>query len=686
MVSQSHLLVELRPQLESLDDEALAALASAGLLRRARKDLESLAPIVRESDRHLEVDLGTQKVTFDSRGPSRAICTCPAKSTCQHVLAAWIHLWSLVKSQSGDVETAGPSSPDNEREPSHDLVAELMSVSPSALIEFAGLPAVREALADVMESDLPAIELDGQVKIRLANPPVEVRYAGGGLESFIFEYRGRRRKGLIARAVLAFQRANGASIPPLPAAKAGRRSARPLAPHEQPATRRLLTHILATVADCIELGVPHLSENMVERLLSHSSAAEGADLHRLSLALSRLAHHVDLQLELNAESSSAAILSELARAFALASAIRDSPIVVPGLWGEARSEYENVSRLELIGVAAEPWRTESGYTGLTLFLWSPALKRWYSVTEARPIGLLDFDPVMRYRASGPWTGCESPAVACGAQVLLSHARVNRSGRISLAADTRAQIMAAESWPDFPGREFSSWESLKRSREDDLASLGLADADPHADYYVLRPREWLDPRFDSATQEFHMELVDDVGLRLTLTLRYSKLAKHAIERLEGARPKAGARLFAHLERGAFGIRARPIALLQEPPERKTDNLFLDDPPPTSIKEAFVSKIQDLLGRTGEYQDREPLARRLTATEMRLRSMEGEILRLAEKGLTAQVGEAQKLMQLEESLRNSGLNLLPIYSGTSPRILAERLLRLTFCVGVIRQLGQ
>ena len=273
---------------------------------------------------------------------------------------------------------------------------------------------------------------------------MEVRYAGGGLESFIFEYRGRQRKGLIARAVLAFQRANGASIPPLPASKASRRSAKPLASHEQPATRRLLTHVLATLAECVGgPGVPHLSENMAERLLSHSAAAEGADLHRLSLALSRLAHHVDLQLELNAESSSAALLSELAQAFALASAIRDSSTVVPGLWGAARSEYENVSRLELIGVAAEPWRTESGYTGLTLFLWSPGRKRWYSATEARPVGLPDFDPVKRYRASGPWAGCESPAVACGAQVLLSHARVNRSGRISLAADTRAQIVAAE---------------------------------------------------------------------------------------------------------------------------------------------------------------------------------------------------------------------------------------------------
>lgn len=73
------------------------------------------------------------------------------------------------------------------------------------------------------------------------------------------------------------------------------------------------------------------------------------------------------------------------------------------------------------------------------------------------------------------------------------------------------------------------------------------------------------------------------------------------------------------------------------------VFLDDPPPTSMKDAFVSKIQDQLGVTGDYQDREPPARRLTATEMRLRSMEGEILRLAEKGLTARPADAQKLVR-------------------------------------------
>ncbi len=84
------------------------------------------------------------------------------------------------------------------------------------------------------------------------------------------------------------------------------------------------------------------------------------------------------------------------------------------------------------------------------------------------------------------------------------------------------------------------------------------------------------------------------------------------------------------------------------------------------------IKQALGSFGEIQNKNGYGQ--------------EILRLAEKGLTAQVGEARKLMQLEESLRNSGLNLLPVDSGTSPRILAERLLRLTFCIGVVRQLGQ
>jgi hypothetical protein len=83
----------LRLQLARFDDDAFAALANRGLLRRARKDLDKETPdIVEESSSRLVVQFGGQRIEFDARGPAAARCTCAARAGCQHVLAAAIFL------------------------------------------------------------------------------------------------------------------------------------------------------------------------------------------------------------------------------------------------------------------------------------------------------------------------------------------------------------------------------------------------------------------------------------------------------------------------------------------------------------------------------------------------------------------------------------------------------------------
>jgi hypothetical protein len=693
MAGEGHLLTQLRALLEGLDDEALITLSSTGLLRRARKDLQSLTPVVSDSGESLEVDLGAHRVRFDLRGPSQALCTCPAKTTCQHVLAAWLHLRKTASAaaERPDGPAGGTASPEagaatgaaqGAAQSSPDLVSELMALSAEALIRFAGLPAVRESLAAVESSDLPVVEIAKQLKIRLAHPAVELRYAGGGLNAFVLDYRGKRREKLIVQAVLAFQKANGSPPPALPVPTKRRKAE--VAPADRTAPEQLLTQVLATLIECVKLGVLHLSENMSERLLSQAAAAEGAGLHRLSLALTRLEHHIDLQLGLNAGTSSTALLNELAVTYALASAIRAAPGVVQNLWGEARSEYEDITQLDLIGVAAEPWRTASGYKGLTLLLWSTRHKRWYSATESRPAGVLGFDPVKQYKAGGPWSGCNSPAAACGASVTLTSARMNRAGRLSLSESTRAQISDLSCWPEFSEREFSSWTALRESVQADTSGVGLAEVDPHAAYVVLRPTDWLDARFDPTAQELSRVVIDEDGEPLALCLRYSALARHAIERLEALRPKAGVKLLGRVERVRSSVNVRPIALLQDAPARRSDNLFLDEAPRAPFADELAVKLQGLLKGVANEPDVDAATGRQSATDTRLRALEDEILRCAEKGTAAQSIDASRTERLEDALRAGGIDLLPGSGGSLETELPQRLLRLKYCLLIVREL--
>ncbi len=86
------LLTRLRGVLAAFDDEALAGLANKGLVRRARKDLETIRPQV------LEPGDAAERLRVEVAGavaelallPAQSRCDCPASGICRHILAALI--------------------------------------------------------------------------------------------------------------------------------------------------------------------------------------------------------------------------------------------------------------------------------------------------------------------------------------------------------------------------------------------------------------------------------------------------------------------------------------------------------------------------------------------------------------------------------------------------------------------
>jgi NAD(P)-dependent dehydrogenase (short-subunit alcohol dehydrogenase family) len=103
---------------------------------------------------------------------------------------------------------------------------------------------------------------------------------------------------------------------------------------------------------------------------------------------------------------------------------------------EAASVIGAVGGLDLLGVAAWPWRTPSGYEGLTLLFWDPASASWNTWSDARPRAFAGgFSAVARYPQPGPWEGAESPAQLARSRFRLMQAKRNRWGRLSSSAQS-----------------------------------------------------------------------------------------------------------------------------------------------------------------------------------------------------------------------------------------------------------
>jgi hypothetical protein len=200
------------------DDEAWIALANRGLLRRARKDLETLeVRVTAETHEDVEIAVGDRTVRMGVAGPGQAVCSCSSTVICQHVITAGLWLASAVP-EPADRSGAGQHGATPAADRLHD---DLMAIDAATLTSYAGLPGYR--WADQMIADQaapPSVTRDSYLAVTFERPALTVRYLGGGLDGLVLDQRVSHPERFRVAAVLAWQRAHGLVLPPPPEPRA----------------------------------------------------------------------------------------------------------------------------------------------------------------------------------------------------------------------------------------------------------------------------------------------------------------------------------------------------------------------------------------------------------------------------------------------------------------------------------
>lgn len=572
----SRLKQQLLDQLARFDEDAFVALANRGLFRRALKDLEKQAGVlVNDSDEGLTVAIAEHRITVDARGPSHALCTCPASGVCQHIVAAAITLKRLAE-EASEV-TAAPEVSDDVLAP---LRAALLAIPAKALVAHAGRAGYRWAWQFVADlgSESP-LQIGGETHLVLSfqRPRLNLRYMGGGLESLLADVNIAQLEKYRVAAVLAFQQAHGqALVPPEPSPRE-RKAELDLGRDHQLADsstttqresrERLRERVTQLLVECLELGLAHLSRGIFERFSTLAVWSQGAEYYRLALMLRRMADHVEQLLERAGSADEHQLFDEMTLAYGLVSALDVAAArgAAPAyLVGRARSSYESAGTMNLLGLGAWAWRSSSGYVGLTLLFWSIQELRFYSCTDARPEGQRGFNPIARYKAAGPWRGLGAPALATGRLLVLTDAQVNAAGRLSAADSIAATVMPEQAMSDLARtmEAHSSWSTLAQHRRNSQRSL-LSEPEPLKDWVVLRPERFGPAKFDATRQMLIWPLHDADGQVLDAELMYSEFTTHAIGRIEAlnaAPPTKGTMLVARLRQSANRLVVEPLSLV------------------------------------------------------------------------------------------------------------------------------
>lgn len=614
------------------------------------------------------------------------------------------------------------ASPNGDPAVSHDaqlapLHAALLAFDADALRKHAGKAGYRWAWQYVQDLDPErgvVIDGDKHVRIAFAHPRIGFRYMGGGIDALIADAQPTQIEKYRVAAVLAYRRAYGAAIDAPEAAGRTRTSALDLGmDHALPeggeavredARARLRERTKRLLLECVELGLSHLSPAIEQRFATLAVWAQGAEYYRLALALRRLADHVEWLNERAGGADEHRLCDEIAFVYGLIAALDAAAArgAAPAhLLGRARNRYEAAARLELLGLGAHPWRSASGYVGLTMLFWSPSEQAFYSCTDARPEQQRGFDPVARYRAAGPWGGLGAPQQATGRRVVLDGAQLSAQGRLSGSEATIATVQALAPVASFLAQlpVCARWVESTRTRAERKRSL-LAEPQPMRDWAVLRPARFGEPQFDAARQTLVWPIYDDANERVDLELPYTAYTEHAIGRIEMAAKAgvpAGTCVVARWRDDGEAV-AEPLSLIdpgtaaprsqeRSPEHSPVDALYFDAAPAGhgALAGAIAGTIAGTFGKALKRlrklgtQNETVAAPATRASEVPapLRELRHVLLAQAERGVgpTAGVGVTQTLDARLRRLRDAGFHgFPPTLAADVP--LPEHLLRLHY----------
>lgn len=545
----------------ALNDSALEGLASKGVVRRARRDLEAgLARILERAAESARVQIEGHTVTIDARGPKTARCTCPAGGICRHVLITVMALNADSPAASTSEATAPSVRP---------ALAELCALTQAQLAAFAR-DEWRSAVDLAAASAQATVQENGpSCIVTLPDAPGPVTFiAGGGLAGATFKGAQARARVMVTAAALVARTKRGILLDigeeDAPAGGVG-------LPREwlEEAAGRLAQSVRSTLAGAAALACDILFD------LAISARAEAVP--RLTAELRGLARQARLAATRDVHFEPAVFVMEAARAFALLEALKQHPRDV-ALTGVPRRDYQSADACDFWLLGATVWSLQSGARGLTMHGFCPQERRWRSVSIARGAGQDPFfEPTAAYGLSLWQAG--SPREHMGSLLHLPEPFFAEDGSVKLTlprpAQPRGRIRSLDALRE-AGASVAQWSTLRADLEARLGSGLRRRATPAV--VLLDPVGHTRPIFNDFSQAYEWAALDGAQDEVLLSLAADD---DQAQRLTHA-PKGHlllAQTAGTLERPAL----EPIALLQEAQQGvQVLNLSLDAWPKASFQ--------------------------------------------------------------------------------------------------------
>lgn len=413
----------------------------------------------------------------------------------------------------------------------------LLNLSMQELTKWAGKNLYREIAAILQHPVELEVECAVGLILRLSQHDIEVRLLPSKergtklLEQLLSTGPKALHKRWALMAVMALHKKTGKTIPGTTETATDPAVAR----HQHAillSTQQLLESVLS-------MGIAHPSSRVIERLFTLSVSATAMQLPRLGHLLRALSSEVASLNSREASADTRRLFEGMSQAYALTRALQNADQAqYKALAGSARTQYDPAGDLNLSGVGAYPWRTNSGFEGVTALFWDNSNQRFLTWSASRRTNTMGFSLEQTYTSESPWAQGPSLEKLCRAQFTLNSAKTNAVGRLSSAQQCSVGQLSesvCQAKIDFGSKLFKNWSVLRQYIVQQLP-IGLHLRNPMDRIIVLEPQQWGDRFFDEMQQSFCWLLADDGEQQLALTLPWTSTTEDAIECLEALKPE------------------------------------------------------------------------------------------------------------------------------------------------------
>lgn len=574
MDSKDNFLTQLKAYILSINEEYLIGVTNKGIFNRASKDLNSDAAVkITVEEEALKCELPDGNVCSINEDIQSFKCSCPSRSICKHAIMSYLYVKQHMEEIFEDASSSESEEVMNNEERIIYDYSELLNIN---------LKSIKKALGDRDFGNLVKrleFGLKGDIK---EGELLQVEFLGEETIKFI-SAKGEEKKDI---AVKDSTMVNN-SICSCKSKEFCRHKAEAIIHYglyKETLTKEEVISLInkerviskETLESCIKevrktleeiyfTGLARIPESYIDKLEQLAIICHNSDVPDMEKKIRGLQGKLKLYINKNASFSVEGFRYLLQRIYTLTLAMENckDEKTLGELMGEHKSSYYEIPPIELTGVGAAKWSTDSGYEGTTFYFTVEGFNRWFTYTMSRSSS---YDKKGNHKKDEcPW-GIDGDIESFSkAKIKLTNGKVNSDFRLSSSESSRGEVIGATDIPNIylKDRTFSLWIDLF-SAVSQNSGLHFNEREENHDLFLIKPARFGESSFNKVHQLFKMPLYDELVEYITIELKYSKINKKVIEKLESMerRKSYPFMLLTKVYLGEEGLRAIPITAYYE----------------------------------------------------------------------------------------------------------------------------